>query len=142
MQITQEQKILHAVWRKAHAAGEVKITLKSPADAIRLRFSLYNSVRAVRKGQMLDEGLRQAVEGCSIRLDGGTVTVMGKVRAEGMQAALDALGMTLEEVQAGDSPITMDDAEAAESLRKALEKLQQPEALATEHKPNPYYTRG
>lgn len=138
-QFTKEYLILHAVWRKAFADGQLTIPVKSASDATRLRFSLYNSVRAVREGKVVAPDLLQAVQECSVRIEGLAVVVQLKANTELMQAISDALGGE-EGVKAAVEviPTAAEEQEIAESQRKLLEKLGQ-DAPAT--RSTPYYTR-
>lgn len=138
-QFTKEYLILHAVWRKAFADGQLTIPVKSASDAARLRFSLYNSVRAVREGKVVAPDLLQAVQECSVRIEGLAVVVQLKANTELMQAISDALGGE-EGVKAAVEviPTAVEEQEIAESQRRLLEKLGQdtPPTRST-----PYYTR-
>ena len=79
-QFTKEHLILHAVWRKAFNDGQLTIPVKSASDATRLRFSLYNAVRPVREGKVVAPDLLQAVQECSVRIEGLSVVVQLKAR--------------------------------------------------------------
>jgi len=138
-QFTKEHLILHAVWRKAFNDGQLTIPVKSASDATRLRFSLYNAVRPVREGKVVAPDLLQAVQECSVRIEGLSVVVQLKANTELMQAISDALG-GVEGLEAAAEVIpTSAEAQAVEeSQRKLLEKLGQ-DAAPT--RSTPYYTR-
>lgn len=139
-QFTKEHLILHAVWRKALAEGQLVIPVKSASDATRLRFSLYNAVRPVREGKVVSPDLLQAVQECSVRIEGLTVVVQLKANTELMQAIADALGGVgqLEAASTAAAPTSMEAQEIEDSQRKLLEKLEQ-DALPT--RSTPYYSR-
>ena len=139
-QFTKEHLILHAVWRKAIAEGQVTIPTKSASDATRLRFSLYNSVRPVREGKVVSPDLLQAVQECSVRIEGLSVVVQLKANTELMQAIAAALGGTeaLEAAATAIAPTSAEVQEIEDSQRKLLEKLEQ-DAQPT--RVTPYYTR-
>jgi len=138
-QFTKEHLILHAVWRKAFAEGQITIPVKSASDATRLRFSLYNSVRAVREGKVVSPDLLQAVQECSVRVEGLSVVIQLKANTELMQAITEALGGTENlEAAAAIVPTSAEAQEIEESQRRLLEKLEQ-DAAPT--RSTPYYTR-
>lgn len=138
-QFTKEHLILHAVWRKAFATGRLEIPVKSASDATRLRFSLYNAVRPVREGKVVSPDLLQAVEECSVRIEGLAVVVQLKASSELMQAIADSLGGEAELSAALNVVPTDAEAHAIEdSQKKLLEKLEQD---ATPTRVTPYYTR-
>jgi hypothetical protein len=140
---TKEALLMQSVWRKALREGEVVLQLPTESDAKRMRFTLYNSVRAVRLGKVVDAELLQATEECSIQIKGKTVTVQSKLRSDMMQAVLAALGETEQSLLATAAiPQTAEEAEIEASQRRLMEKLGQdspagqPGARVT-----PYYTR-
>ena len=124
MEFTKEQLAYHAVWRKALAEGEVRITLKTISDARRVRFGLYNSVRPFREGKMFDPDLLRAAQECSIRLEGTTLIVIVKISTDTMQSVLEAIGLApeaLEQPVAVPMPVDIQ-----ESMAKTLQKLNEP----------------
>lgn len=128
MEFTKEQLAYHAVWRKALAEGEVRITLKTISDARRVRFGLYNSVRPFREGKMFDPDLLRAAQECSIRLEGTTLIVIAKISTDTMQSVLEAIGLApeaLEQPVAVPMPVDIQ-----ESMAKTLQKLNEP---STDH---------
>ena len=138
-QFTKEHLILHAVWRKAFADGQVTIPVKSASDATRLRFSLYNSVRPVREGKVVSPDLLQAAEECSVRIEGLSVVIQLKANRVLMQEIAAALGGTeaLEAAMAI-APTSAEVQEIKDSQRKLLGTLEQ-DAQPT--RVTPYYTR-
>ena len=121
MQFTKEQLAYHAVWKKALAEGEVRITLKTISDARRVRFGLYNAVRPFREGKMFDPDLLRAAQECSIRLEGATLIVIAKISTDTMQSVLEAIGLApeaLEQPVAVPMPVDIQ-----ESMAKTLQKL-------------------
>lgn len=140
---TKEALLMQSVWRKALREGEVVLQLPTESDAKRMRFTLYNSVRAVRLGKVVDAELLKATEECSIQIKEKTVTVQSKLRSDMMQAVLAALGETEQSLLATAAiPQTAEEAEIEASQRRLMEKLGQdspagqPGARVT-----PYYTR-
>lgn len=147
---TKEQLLLQALWRKAAREGRVEVKLKSKADATRLRFSLYNAVRLVREGKVVDEELRAAVEDCSIGLEGAVLTLQQKAQTAYFQVIAGVLGDDgVAEALAAPNPVSADIAPAAgngEDLAAMQERLakefangqgvEQPAPRST-----PYYTR-
>lgn len=141
MEFSSEQLALQSVWRRALQTGGVELVLPTESDATRMRFNLYNAVRAVRKGIVVDAELSQAMRECSVSKEGRRVTVSGKLKAETMQAVLQALGMTKEELLAQAGPKTAEEVEIEASQARLLAKLQAPEEPEQHYTPNPYYNR-
>lgn len=124
MEFTKEQLAYHAVWKKALAEGEVRITLKTISDARRVRFGLYNAVRPFREGKMFDPDLLRAAQECSIRLEDTTLIVIAKISTDTMQSVLEAVGLTPEALeQPTVVPMPVD---IQESMAKTLQKLNDP----------------
>lgn len=145
---TKEQLLLQALWRKAAREGEVEIKLKSKSDATRLRFNLYNAVRLVREGKVVDEELRAATEGCSISLEGEVLTIRQKSRTATFQAIAGLLGEEgLAEALAAAPSVSADTGGAAEAselaaMRERLAKeFADKPAERTAPRVTPYYTR-
>jgi hypothetical protein len=147
---TKEALLMQSVWRKALREGEVILQLPSESDAKRVRFTLYNSVRAVRQGKVVDEELLRATQECSIQITGSTVVIQSKMRSDMMQAVLAALGESEETLLAkAPTPKTAEEVEVEASRQRLLEKLGQvsPGTEAdNENTPagarvTPYYTR-
>ena len=145
----QETLMLQAIWRKAgRQADPLTIPVPTPADAARLRWALYNSVRAFRAGadtleSRADPELAGFVEELSIRVEGASVVLERRVKSPMMQAVADALGK---------EDLVDTEAEAAQaSAARVLEELRQgiEEAKRLEPAPapmvervTPYYRRG
>lgn len=124
MEFTKEQLAYHAVWKKALAEGEVRITLKTVSDARRVRFGLYNAVRPFREGKMFDPDLLRAAQECSIRLEGTTLIVIAKISTDTMQSVLEAIGLAPEALE---QPVAVPmSADIQESMAKTLQKLNEP----------------
>ena len=143
---TKEQLLMHGIWRKAAREGKLELTLPTKADAVRLRFGLYNSVRAVREGKVLDEELRTAAEDCMISLvDDVKVVVQLKARTAFMQAIAGALGDDLEQALAASAPVSADSAQEASELAAMQERLAkefgQTDQEQSAPRSTPYYTR-
>lgn len=147
---TKEALLMQSVWRKALREGGVTLQLPTESDARRVRFTLYNSVRAVRQGKVIDEELHRATQECSIQITGSTVVIQSKMRSDMMQAVLAALGESEEALLAkAPTPKTAEEAEVEASQQRLMEKLGQvsPGTEAdNENTPagarvTPYYTR-
>lgn len=67
-QQTDERDLFHEIWRAAGSTPEgITIPCESHSNAIRLRFTLYNSVKGIRGGTMqCDATLKEAVDKCGI----------------------------------------------------------------------------
>ena len=147
---TKEQLLLQALWRKAAREGRVEVKLKSKADATRLRFSLYNAVRLVREGKVVDEELRAAVEDCSIGLEGAVLTLQQKAQTAYFQVIAGVLGDDgIAEALAAPNPVSADSAPvtgAPEDLAAMHERLAKEFGQPTAAEPSaprstPYSTR-
>lgn len=121
-----EIAVFQAIWRKAFKTGEVVIEFKTASDAKRARFGLYNSVRAIRAGTAHDPELRQAVEDCSVRIEGSRLTVGSKLRSDIMQAAMSALGVSEAELMQQRAAPEGLDAEITQSQERLMAMLQPP----------------
>lgn len=104
--LTDEKTVMQELWRKA--LGEPKgltIPCQSPTHAARLRFALYNGVRAFRKGTAVpDARLAKALEELTISFTPGkTGLIIGPKAATGMMpqllAILGEVPPTVEELQ-------------------------------------------
>lgn len=132
MEFTKEQLAYHAVWRKALAEGEVRITLKTISDARRVRFGLYNAVRPFREGKLFDPDLLRAAQECSIRLEDTTLVVIAKLNTDTMQSVLEAVGLAAEDLTTSQTAQPTLPANIQESMALTLQKLNAP-ASEREH---------
>lgn len=142
---TDEQTVLRAIWRKALATGEHRINLKSIADCHRVRFALYNAVRAVRKGLLTDPELLRATKELIIRVEGTTVLLLRRDSTSEMQALLESLGPDGAELLGSPAPKSAVELEVEDSQARFLEQLKkelgpEPEA-GSGARSTPYYTR-
>lgn len=134
-----QNEILHTLWLKAiGSSGPVEVPCKDKSTAVRLRWALYNSVSAIRKGidTAAPAALVEGIDSIAIRLvkqGAQWLVVLGKKADDpALQAALAAIG---------DATLaTAEGLAAAESEAAALRKLglgqEDPQPSAT-----PYYTR-
>ena len=93
--LTKENQLYQAFWRQALTNGKQGLTLpcKTQAEASRLRFALYNSVRAFKQGKVQpDQELAEAIANVTItftedkkglqltnRLDSGLLSELAKL---------------------------------------------------------------
>lgn len=135
----KEKAILQALWKKAARQDEpVTVVCRSQADAHKLRFALYNAVKAVRKHPDRDQELVQAVEACALSLtdDKRGVVIRQKTSTAVMQAAMAALGVTGADALKDDIEVG-----AEEALRHLQDQgigVEMPVNPALQPKSNPY----
>lgn len=132
----QELQKLQAAWKKAAKDGELRVPCGTLSDARRLRFTLYNAVKAVKEGKVHDPKLLEVVNSVSISLQESPpmVVLQHRARSSMMQSLFAVLGdVELEEVSA--VPV-MTEAEIA-SLNRLQELMQE----EPEKPKNPYFTR-
>lgn len=124
--LTDEKAVMQGLWRKA--LGEPKgltIPCTTEAQAQRLRFALYNGVRAFRKGQATpDERLAQALAELTISFTPDKKgLIIGPKAATGMMpqllALLGGVPETVSELQ--------EEKDAAESAQRLMQMLAQAE---------------
>lgn len=137
---TSLKAIAQSVWLKAwRTEGGLVFPCPSDAEALRMRFTLYNSVKAIRKADPDDprtpKELWQAVQGMTVRREGTTVRLI--------RHSDTGVGRLLV-LAAGADVMSADDRAAAEAEQRLLEKLGTDGAPATEAaqpRATPYYTR-
>lgn len=116
---------LKALWRQAHRTGEeIFIPCPSEKEAVKVRFALYNAVKAVRTGtDRSDEELKEAIENWKLVLqaDPPGVRITAKVEAS-VLAVVDSLLDQTAVVQATQS---QEERELEASARRVMERLQQ-----------------
>lgn len=133
-----ELQKLQAAWRKAEREGELRIPCGTLSDARRLRFTLYNAVKAVKEGRVSDPKLLAVVESVSISIQETPPMVVMQHRGKSsmMQSLSAALGNeVLEEVT--EAPVMTE--EEVASLNRLQEMMQ--EAPEDSRPKNPYFTR-
>ena len=142
----EQKKLLQGLWRKAWLQGEpLVVPCKTEANAVRIRFALYNAVRAVRTGkQQADNDLQQAVENCSVGFvsgDRAKLVIQKKVMTELMQTIAELVGDS-PEVLKSDEDMAMERSQAVlmEKLSGGAPGLS-PQDLGLPRS-TPYYTRG
>lgn len=96
MQTNDEQAIFHELWRTAGQSPEgVTVPCESAANATRLRFALYNSLKPIKTGKMeADMKLRHAMDTCSLSFteDKQGLIIRPKVSTTINKAILAVLG--------------------------------------------------
>ena len=123
--LTDEKAVMQALWRKALTTNKgLTIPCKSTQEAARLRFALYNGVRAFRKGLATpDELLARALAELTISFTPDkTGLVIGPKAATGMMPQLLAM---LDEI-----PQSVDEMQEARELREAAERMTRVLAMA------------
>lgn len=143
--LTDEKAVMQGLWRKA--LGEPKgltIPCTTEAQAQRLRFALYNGVRAFRKGQATpDERLAQALAELTISFTSDKRgLIIGPKASTGMMPELLAL---LGEVPASVGELQQEQAaqESAERLMRMLaQDSGQPQPSPTSNLAAMYGARG
>jgi hypothetical protein len=127
-------------WLKAwRTEGGLSFLCPTEAEAIRMRFTLYNAVKALRKADPDDprtpKELWQAVQGMTVRMEGTTVRLV--------KHADTNVGRLLA-AAAGAEIMSAEDQAAAEAEKRLRERLDLPgpgAPAAAAVRKTPYYTR-
>ena len=136
---SEDQILMHKIWRKAFREGKITLKMPSQSDAVKLRFELYNAMRPIRQGKAVDQELLRAATECSINLGGATLTIQLKSKTAMMQAVVAALGE--EAFAPAEAPVSAEEAEIQESQRRLLERMQNPGKDGAPAVHDPYNTR-
>lgn len=131
---------LQSIWLAAKTSPVV-INCGTGAQAVLLRFQLYNAVKAVRDNPTLNPELAEAVECTQISLGGENKEIL----TVGQSQISILLDKTLEQLGIAELPQVPDEVDleakaSEERMRRLLEGGNLEEALATRR--NPYNTRG
>lgn len=127
-----DQLQLHAVWLKANTEGELFIPCGGKANATKLRFALYNSVKPFREGRAENPEMVEAIAAVSITLEGDGVRLQHRSASVIMQSVRAVLG---------DAPIpeqqimTQEEMESQRRLQELLSTPKDGPVVA-----NPYLT--
>lgn len=127
----KEYQVYWEIWLKAHREGRLEVTLPTAADAVRTRFGLYNSVKAIRTGKLVNEELKQAVDNCTVNVAGNVLTVMPTWEKVEVSALLGILGKTMEEVGIP-QPKTQEEVAMEASQARIIQNLSTGTAVAGE----------
>lgn len=141
--INNEVSIMQALWRAAYRKGFHEIVLPTPSDARRIRFSLYNAMRPIRKGTMVDAELSAAADECSISIEGSTLRIQARSQTKAMSLVLESLGGSVEELLAPD-PQTAEEAAISASQQRLIDLMNSNAASSVDApapRVTPYYTR-
>ena len=128
-----------ALWRKAAREGEAVFPTISRNEAFRLRMALYNAVRSLRAGDYRDAELEAVIASHSVRVEDAAVAI--RPRTGTTVADIDAfLGDGLDALL--QPPMTAEEAEAAESLARVMERAgRDADADKAERPTTPYFKR-
>lgn len=165
-QLSKATLLLLTAWRRAGRGEKVEIECGEPRHAARLRMNLYNAIRPVKTGALVDEEVREAAENCSIVIDGSLLRIVQKLDTPIMQALADGLGidgavtglppadfpgvgrlptdlrMTLTNpIFTAAGPQTPEEAEVAKSLARVQKLLQEGGQEVETGRVTPYYRR-
>ena len=116
--LTDEKSVMQALWRKALTIPKgLAIPCKSPQEAARLRFALYNGVRVFRKGLATpDPELARALAELTISFTPDkTGLIIGPKAATGMMPQLLSL--------LGEVPPTVEELQEEKELVEAAERM-------------------
>lgn len=117
-----DKSLLQEVWRQGYLRLEgIQINGRTPTNASRLRFSLYNAVKQYRRfPSEADEVLQQALNHCEIGLseDGTVLTVRRKLNNEVAQELFKQLDLLPEQIQ------SVENLKAEESIRRITDSLE------------------
>lgn len=141
--MSNEVELMREMWRLGYSEPN-GVTLPCPdqATATRLRFALYNSVKAFRNGKgEADQTLRDALNNCQLSIDPQTaaISISRKLNTAASLAMLSVLG---------NRPIrTTEQAAADESLARVMSQLNtlapaQPDPMAPINPGSKYGARG
>ncbi len=135
--VGEKARMLQQVWRKALQDGRVELNFETVEAARSVRFSLYAVVKAVRSGDLVDDKLREAVDNCSVRIDGTRLRVVKDSESEELQEIAKVLGMAAEGIP---ELKTKEELELEESAKRVQARMMEEQAVPT-RRVTPYYTR-
>lgn len=127
--IDKRKGLLQELWRKAYEGSQpVIIKLKSRAEANRIRFDLYGSVRDVKTNPRLDPKLSEAAIGCIISFrDEKTLQISRRTIEDALMEAAEAYG--IDQTEAKPAPATEAEAEfraaTAGGMMERMRKVQE-----------------
>lgn len=140
--INEETILLKHIWRKAYKE-DVVINLETSKEAQRIRFALYNAVKPVKDGKIVDPELLLAATNVSITFDNKNTLRLARTLTGTLAALAKAVDFDLKgAIDAGEGQeATEEESEAAESLRKLMAKLEQKPDPQDDIIQTPYYNR-
>lgn len=143
---------LQALWRLALEKGEYRIKFTNKSDCARVRFALYNAVRLVREGKLKDPELEQAIQECSVSIEGLEVVIRNKLESSAIKTIMQQIEADAAH-HLDKSPLTPQEQEIAESQKRFLERMARETSTPSETsdeapatatpgtRVTPYYTR-
>lgn len=138
----KQLKILHDLWKTAGKNDKpLKIPCGDESSAARLRFALYNAVKPVKTGKLVDKELLDAATNCSISYEQGDKTTL--VIQQKIMAGLMPMLQTLVDpgVIVSGPAKTQEEIEIEESLKRTLDKVNGLVESSEAVRKTPYYTR-
>lgn len=142
MKQSQESALLRQVWRKALAEGRVVLPFKDAREARRVRFALYNAVKPVKDGLLVDDELLEAANECKVQFEGeATLVVVRRVMTTELQIIAESLGLVPGSTTELPAPKTAEEAQVATSLERLQEKLKDEGREQGTKRQTPYYER-
>ena len=123
--IKQEYAIFWRLWKKAFREGKAEIKFATNADAVRARFGMYNSVKSIRSGKLIEPEVKEAVENCSVSVTDCLLTVMASRNKPEISAILAQLGEDFDTVVGEEPrPQTHEELEIIDMQSRILGNLQ------------------
>lgn len=135
---TETEKLFAAMYVKA-MKDDVRIKCPTTAVANNMRFQAYTFSRKMKKKLAESHELVLAINSVSLSVDGTDLLARGKLKYEGMQALIEALGG--QEAIDNAQPKSQEEKDMEESQRRMTEKLAQPVERDTS-RDTPYYKAG
>jgi len=122
--MAKEETLLYLhIWRKA-IEEDICIPCASAKEAAKVRFGLYNAVKGVRTGKLIETKILESVEACGITFDDEKTLRIGKrVLSEGLRQVALETGFKLEEALECGTPQSEEELAITASARAFLLKM-------------------
>lgn len=120
---SREYRIYLAIWRKVYLTGEeIELTASNFSLALNMRQGFYRAIRPYRDGTLLDEELAKAAETYVVSVIKGPdksaphkVTIKARRSLSELEAAIEFLGLSEEDLLLASEQKTLSDLEALTS---------------------------
>ena len=118
--MASDKELFQEAWRQGFIRAEgLRLRAQTTGHASKIRFGLYNAVKAYRDGRgEPDQALKDAIGGCSVTIVGTPerpeVLITRKMNSELAQSLLAQLG----------EPLTVEEHKANESMARIMAKVE------------------
>jgi hypothetical protein len=117
LDISRENRIFLALWRKAIRKEEVRLKCLSDNQAITTRLAMYRAIKPFRMDEFEDPELYDAANRLAIRIEGSDIIIVEKTSTITAEAAMLQFGLTEDDL------LTPEERVAQSRMEEQLEKL-------------------